>query len=108
MVEGFPYLDFAQEDCARCRFGEHLDRDLLLAPRPAVHVAEKPNADLRLKMDLEPRDRPPREAEARTLRQPQQYIDPRLDKFVVELVCAAVACAPVTGVNKRTVTFSCF
>jgi hypothetical protein len=89
MVEGLPYLDFAQEDLARCRLGEHLDRDRVLAPRPAVHVAEKPNADLRLKIDLVPCDRPAREVEVRTLRQPPQRIDPRLDEFAVERVRAA-------------------
>ena len=105
MVKGFPYLNFAQEDLVRCHLGEHLDRNRVLAPCPAVHVTEKPNANLRLKIDLESRDRPAREAKVRTLGQPPQRIDPRLDEFVIKRVRAAVARA---GVNKRDVSFACF
>jgi hypothetical protein len=61
MVEGLPYPNFAQEVLARCRLGEHLDRDRVLAPGPAVHLTETPNADLRLEIDLELRDRLARE-----------------------------------------------
>ena len=108
MVEGLPYPDFAQKDLARCRLGEHFDRDRVVAPRPAVHVAEIPNADLRLKIDLESRDRPAREAKVYTLRQPPQRMDPRLDEFAVERVRAAVPRGGLTGDDKRAVSSTCF
>ena len=42
MVEGFPYVDFVQEDFWGSCLIEHLDCDCVLAPRAVEHVAEKP------------------------------------------------------------------
>ena len=52
MVEGCPYVDFAQEDFWGSCLIEHLDCDCVLAPRAAEHVAENPKTDVLLKLDL--------------------------------------------------------
>src|ERR1700761_5211519 len=104
MVEGLPYLDFSQEDLAWCCFVEHLDRDRVFAPRPTEHLAERPKANLFLKLNLELCDRPARNAEVRTLRQPPQGINPRHNEFAVKR--AALARAGVTGFKRRAVIIS--
>ena len=52
MVEGLPYVDFAQEDRWGTCLIEHLDCDCVLVPRIVEHVAEKPKTVLLLKLDL--------------------------------------------------------
>ena len=91
MVELFPNLNFMYEYLARGRLCEHFDRNRVMAPSATIHFAEKPNSDLRFKVDLVPSDSPARQAQFRSGRQPPESIYPRLDKLAVERVRTAPA-----------------